>query len=126
MTDAVKRVAGRAPDTSFLSLIVTKLDRQVNWKMNVGRWWEGRNGGGAFVSEGERVRVNNLVVEDDAVERSVNSVVDVVCMSALSSQPWVLVLTHNIGAFTFFSNRGRRWLKGASPSDDVGSKSERA
>lgn len=79
LPDAVDRVARRAPNGRLLSLLVSELDGEVDGERDVWRWWESGSGSSELRADGEGVRVDDLVVKHDAVERAVYAIVDVVC-----------------------------------------------
>ena len=80
LTDTVDRVAGRAPDRGLLHSTVAHRGAQVDGKRHV-RWRRSQKSwdrGLQRVRDGQGVRVNDLVIEHDAVEGSVDAIVDVV------------------------------------------------
>jgi hypothetical protein len=80
---AVDRVARRTPDRGTFSVLVAHGDGQILGEVDVGRGRAGETRDGAFdvLADRQRVRVDDLVVKHDTVERAVHAVVDVVCPS---------------------------------------------
>jgi hypothetical protein len=80
VSHAIDRVARGTPDRGAFSVLVTHGDGQVLSEVDVGRRRASKTRDGAFdvLTDRQRVRVNDLVIEHDTVERAVNAVVDVV------------------------------------------------
>lgn len=77
---AIDRVARGTPDRGAFSILVTHGDGQVLSEVDVGRRRASETRDSAFdvLTDRQRVRVDDLVIEHDTVERAVNAVVDVV------------------------------------------------
>ena len=65
-SNTVHRIAGRAPHARLLG-VVAELHRQVNLEVDIGRRLEWSDAGG-LVGDGQRVWMDDLMVEKDAVE----------------------------------------------------------
>ena len=107
--NAIDRITSRSPNTSFLGILVTQQYGQVDGKSNVGCRRERWTGSGQVGRNGEGVRVDDLVIKHDTVERTVYSVVDVVW--AVRSVLYLVGkrLTHDICTFTFSLFFGVGW-----------------
>jgi hypothetical protein len=80
ISDAIDGIASRSPYGCSLNVLVSHSNGKILRKVDVaGRGSsETRNGLFNLLTDGQRVRMNDLVVEHDTVERAVDTVVDVV------------------------------------------------
>jgi hypothetical protein len=79
--DAIDRVARRSPDGGSFGILVAHGDGQILGEVDVGwrRAGETRDGSLEILPDGKGVRVDDLMIEHDTVERAVHAVIDVVC-----------------------------------------------
>ena len=78
---AIDRIASRSPHASSFGIVIPELNGKIDGELNIGRRWERWNGMNNIVRNGQRVRVDDLMVKHDAVEGAIYAIVDVVCIA---------------------------------------------